>query len=175
MTRDAYSETRRLATVVAHTPKGLQVAVKRQAGCERCEQGAGCGAGLFAQRRQWLIEVSLPARYSALQEQAPFTSSKPQSLVDDCDTESGKHAYPIGSEVMVGLPAVSLSMLSLFVYTVPLFMALVLSGAVSLYGFPDLPAWSAPALFFAALIATLVALKYTLGNVMERFRPRLIC
>ena len=34
MTHDAYSESRCLATVVAHTPKGLQVAVKgQQAGC----------------------------------------------------------------------------------------------------------------------------------------------
>ncbi|MGS2743235.1 SoxR reducing system RseC family protein [Halomonas sp. LS-001] len=166
MTRDAYSETRRLATVVAHTPEGLRVAVNRQAGCKRCEQGAGCGAGLFAQRRQWLIEVSFPPQaHNASQSEAPSVGY---------GTESGPHLYPIGSEVTVGLPATSLTMLSLFVYTIPLLLALVLSGAVSLYDLPNLPSWSAPALFFIALIATLVALKYTLGNVMERFRPRLI-
>jgi len=166
MTRDAYAETRRLATVVAHTPKGLRVAVNRQAGCKRCEQGAGCGAGLLVQRKQWLIEIPLPLHLRA--------PPQPRTLSTGNDIDSDPHAYPIGSEVIVSLPTASLSMLSLLVYTIPLLMALVLSGVVSMHDFPYLPSWSAPALFFVALITTLIALKYSLRNVMERYRPRLI-
>lgn len=171
MTRSAHSETRRLATVVAHTHKGLQVAVNRQAGCQRCEQGVGCGAGLFAKRQQWLIEVAVPAHSSALQGRGSLPL---RTLFDGDNADPDAHPYPIGSEVVVGLPAISLSMLSLFVYTVPLLVALILSGAIALYGAPDLPSWVAPALFFVALIAALITLKYTLRNVAERFRPRLI-
>ncbi len=80
-------------------------------------------------------------------------------------------AYPLNSDVTIALPKRQMNYLTLLIYVIPLLLALLVAGAASLL---DAREWLSVALFFSALMCSVLALKYLLRERMERFRPRLV-
>ncbi|MWJ26756.1 Fis family transcriptional regulator [Halomonas sp. ZH2S] len=88
----------RAAQVVECKGNRVIVEVMGQEGCARCEQGGGCGAGLFIRSQRWHLEVVAP---------------KPLA---------------IGEVVSLALPRKTLSLLAATVYALPLVFALIIAG-----------------------------------------------
>lgn len=80
-------------------------------------------------------------------------------------------AFPVGCQVTIELPKHQINHLTLLIYAMPLCLALMVTGLVSLFGVSE---WIAATLFFSALICCVVGLKYLMRGRMERFRPRLV-
>ena len=138
----------RVGKVAGYTDTGLIVDVSLSGACQRCEEGRGCGMGLLARRQQQRIIV--------------FASAPRPSL---------PAAYPLNSDVTIALPKRQMNYLTLLIYVIPLLLALLVAGAASLL---DAREWLSVALFFSALMCSVLALKYLLRERMERFRPRLV-
>ena len=135
----------RTGNIVSHTPHGFVVEISAQESCEQCAQGRGCGLGLLSFRRSQRVAVTLPNKLT--------------------------QQYPIGSHVTISLPRASITILAFFVYALPLFAALLLSGLASLL---SSAVWLAPLTFFVALVSGTISVKYLLRGQSERFRPRLV-
>ncbi|MDR5899852.1 SoxR reducing system RseC family protein [Halomonas vilamensis] len=142
------------ATVVGYSATGLRVEVQADAGCERCQNGGGCGAGLLERPRRWQVDVPVGHNLEA---------QKQRKL---------EVFFPLGSHVLIGMPRRSLTRLALWVYALPLLLAMGCVGLLSALGLAS--SWSAPALFFATVIATTVFLRFNNRHVAERFRPYLV-
>lgn len=142
----------RTGTVVGHEAQRLIVEMTAQESCEQCAQGRGCGLGLFAHRAHQRIAVALPESFQQGEQYDP----------------SG---YPIGDRVTISLPSTSVTLLAFFIYGLPLLLALLLSGVASLVSPLN---WLASVVFFVALVAGVVSVKYLLHGRRERFRPRLV-
>ena len=138
----------RTGSVVGHTETGVIVDVSLGNACQQCAEGRGCGMGLLARRQQQRITV-LPS---------------PSPL-------SHHAAYPLGSTVTIALPKHQVSHLTLFIYAVPLFLAMLAAGLASLLGGRE---WLCVMLFFGTLMCSVLTLKYLMRGRMERFRPRLV-
>ncbi|EHJ91427.1 SoxR reducing system RseC family protein [Vreelandella boliviensis] len=138
----------RSGKVVDHVQQGLIVEVSAQQGCEQCAQGRGCGVGLLARSRSQRIAVALPPK-----------------------THSAERNYPLGSQVTISLPRASVTLLAFFVYGLPLLLAILLSGTVSLV---SNRIWLAPMVFFITLMVGALSIKYLMRGRGERFRPRLV-
>lgn len=142
------------ATVVGYSATGLRVEVQADAGCERCQKGGGCGAGLLKRSRHWQVDVPVVHDLEA----------KKRLALDIL--------FPLGSHVRIRMPRRSLMRLALWVYALPLLVAMTCVGLLSAVEMAS--RWNAPALFFATLIAVTVALKFMNRRDVERFRPRLV-
>ncbi|MBL1268906.1 MAG: SoxR reducing system RseC family protein [Halomonas sp.] len=138
----------RTGTIVDHTKQGVIVEVVAQEGCEQCAQGRGCGVGLLVRQRSQRIAIVLPS-----------------------ETDNVERNYPLGSQVTISLPRASVTLLAFGVYGLPLLLALLLSGMVSL---ASNTIWLAPLSFFIALMAAALSIKYLMRERGERFRPRLV-
>jgi sigma-E factor negative regulatory protein RseC len=79
--------------------------------------------------------------------------------------------YALGDRVTISLPTTSVTLLAFFIYGLPLLLALLLSGVVSLASPLN---WLAPVVFFIALVAGVASVKYLLHGRREHFRPRLV-
>lgn len=148
------ADLHRDATVVGYTALGLCVEVHSDAGCERCQNGGGCGAGLLERTRRWRVHVPVGQGLEA----------KKRAALDV--------RFPLGSCVRICMPRRSLARLALWVYALPLLVAMTCVGLLSAAEMAT--RWNAPALFFATLIAATVALKFKNRRDAERFRPRLV-
>lgn len=138
----------RTGTVIDYAARSLIVEISAQESCEQCAQGRGCGVGLLARRRSQRIAVALPAKANGVEER-----------------------YPLGNQVTISLPRVSITLLAFFVYALPLLLALTLSGMAS---FVSTTMWLAPLIFFTALAGGALSVKCLLRGRRERFRPRLV-
>lgn len=139
----------RTGTVVGYMPpQGIKVDVSVEKSCEECAKGRGCGMGLIARRQQHQI-----------------------ILKPDCPPEHYQQRYPIGAFVRFSVFKADLTAVALLVYTLPLLVALLLSGVAVWVGASE---WQTAAVFFGALMCSAAALKYSLHGRMERFRPRLV-
>ncbi|UXZ55307.1 SoxR reducing system RseC family protein [Halomonas sp. 7T] len=139
----------RTGTVVGYMPpQGIKVDVSVEKTCEECAKGRGCGMGLIARRQQQQIVL------------------KP-----DCPPEQYQQRYPIGASVTFSVFKADLTAVALLVYTLPLLVALLLSGVAV---WVEASEWQTAAIFFGTLMCSAVALKYSLHGRMERFRPRLV-
>lgn len=138
----------RTGTIVGHASQYLIIEISAQESCEQCAQGRGCGLGLLARRRAQQVAVDLPAK------------------ADDIEP-----AYPLGTVVTISLPRASVTLLAFFVYGLPLVLALLLSGLVTLV---SSTAWLAPLTFFIALVVSALSIKCLMSGRGERFRPRLV-
>lgn len=143
------------ATVVGYTQTGLRVDVELSTGCEHCQKGGGCGAGLARRSRQWQVDVPVSC--------CSAESLKPPVL---------EIAFPLGSRVCISMPRRPLAYLALWAYATPLVVAILGVGVLSAAGMAS--GWRAPTLFFATLIVSIVALRFTNRRYGERFRPRLV-
>lgn len=148
------SDLYRDATVVGYSPTGLRVEVAADVGCERCQKGGGCGAGLLKRSRRWQVDVPFDPDLKAERRLASEVN------------------FPLGSHVRIRMPRRSLMRLALWVYALPLLVAMFSVGLLSVSEMAS--RWHAPALFFATLIAATVALKFSHRRDAERFRPRLV-
>ncbi|WP_075881359.1 SoxR reducing system RseC family protein [Halomonas massiliensis] len=155
----ASANLHRDATVVGYTAAGLRVEVQAEAGCERCQQGKGCGAGLLQRPRR--LHINVPVRFDA---PSPDVSSHPPCAL--------AARFPLSSRVRISMPRHSLTRLALWVYALPLVAALSGVGFLSVLDMAS--GWHAPALFFTTLIVSTVALKCKNRRDGERFRPRLV-
>jgi sigma-E factor negative regulatory protein RseC len=133
--------------VIAHSADGLVVDASPKAACQQCDEGRGCGVGLFVRRRQRMV----------------ITFNDPSF--------QNKARYPIGSSVSFAITKSDVSLLALLVYALPLFLALGIAAIASSVWHSE---WVAVALFFVALIASIALLKCLLRGRAERFRPRLV-
>ena len=152
MLPDSCSCLFRTGTVVGHEAHRLIVEMTPQESCEQCAQGRGCGLGLLAKRGHQRIAVALPE---------PFQQG------DQCALKG----YALGDRVTISLPTTSVTLLAFFIYGLPLLLALLLSGVVSLASPLN---WLAPVVFFIALVAGVASVKYLLHGRREHFRPRLV-
>lgn len=143
------------ATVVGYTQTGLRVDVEPFTGCERCQKGGGCGAGLARRSRQWQVDV-------------PVSRDRVKSL----ERSGLRVAFPLGSCVCISMPRRSLAYLALWVYALPLVAAILSVGVLSATGMAS--DWRAPTLFFVTLTVSIVALRFKNRRYGERFRPRLV-
>lgn len=149
MTDSCCPDLLRTGTVVGYVPlQGITVDVSVMANCEQCAKGRGCGMGLMARRQQQQLVV------------------KPS-----CPPEQYEQRYPLGTSVTFSVPKNDLTAVALLVYTLPLLVALILSGSAAWAGASE---WQSAAIFFGALISCTVALKYGMSGRTERFRPRLV-
>ncbi|MDQ7731579.1 SoxR reducing system RseC family protein [Halomonas sp. SpR1] len=144
----SHTSLHRTGTVVDHGGQGVIVEISAQQGCEQCAQGRGCGGRLLARQRSQRVAVALP----------PKTSNAEQN-------------YPLGSQVTISLPRASVTLLAFCVYGLPLMLALLLSGMLSLV---STMSWLAPLSFFIALVGGSLGIKYLMRGRGERFRPRLV-
>ncbi|MCL7928803.1 SoxR reducing system RseC family protein [Halomonas llamarensis] len=149
-TADLYRD----ATVVGYSATGLRVEVQAGAGCERCQKGGGCGAGLLQRSRHWQVDVPVGHNLEAQKQR-------------ELDV-----LFPLGGHVRLRMPRRSLMHLALWVYALPLLVAMTCVGLLSVAEMAS--QWNAPAVFFAALIATAVVFKFKNRRDAERFRPRLV-
>lgn len=147
---DSLSDTslHRTGTVVDHDAQGLIVEISAQQSCKQCAQGRGCGGSLLARQRSQRIAVTLPT-----------------------STSNAERNYPLGSQVTISLPRASVTLLAFCVYGLPLMLALLLSGTVSLV---SAISWLTPLSFFIALVGGSLGIKYLMRGRGERFRPRLV-
>ncbi|MGM0521378.1 MAG: SoxR reducing system RseC family protein [Pseudomonadota bacterium] len=148
------SDLYRDATVVGYSPTGLRVEVQADDGCERCQKGGGCGAGLLKRSQHWQVDVPVGHNLEGQKQRALDV------------------LFPLGSRVRIRMPRRSLMHLALWVYALPLLAAMTCVGLLSAAEMAS--RWSAPALFFATLIAATVALKFKNRRDAERFRPHLV-
>jgi sigma-E factor negative regulatory protein RseC len=80
--------------------------------------------------------------------------------------------FPLGSQVCIRMPRRSLTRLALWVYALPLLVAMISVGLLSVAEMTS--QWNAPMLFFVTLIAAVVALRVKNRRDAERFRPYLV-
>ncbi|WP_249975459.1 SoxR reducing system RseC family protein [Vreelandella olivaria] len=138
----------RTGTVAGYVQDGISVDVSTMETCRQCAEGRGCGLGLVARRqRQHIV------------------------LKPDCSSDQYQIRYPLGEPVTFMLAKNGLTSVALLVYALPLMFALLLSGGAAWLGVKE---WFSAAIFFGALISSVVALRYRLRGRTERFRPRLV-
>lgn len=138
----------RTGTIIDYAKQGVIVEVSAQEGCEQCAQGRGCGVGLLARERSQRIAIALPPK-----------------------TNNAEQNYPLGSQVTISLPRASVTLLAFCIYGLPLLLALLLSGIVSLV---STTIWLSPLVFFIALVGGALSIKCLMRGRGERFRPRLV-
>lgn len=138
----------RTGTVVDYAPQGIVVEISAQQSCEPCAQGKGCGMGLLVRRQYQRITISLPSGLHRKEQR-----------------------YPLGCQVTISLPRASVTRLAVYIYALPLLLALCLAGITSQVS--ELT-WLAPLAFFISLLGGAQGIKYLLRERGERFRPRLV-